>query len=261
MEIIKNGFKELFETANISSGYRLNRQKVYFNQLSHFSGMKGTKYDHQETRLLIVGRAVNGWMQLNTEDAEKFACDAIEAMQTNSFSWLVFDNGVLRNDYQKDGKYYYLNDSPFWRTNKKIWMSISDNSNFKDSEQNKWVDYIAWTNLYKVAPKDTGNPTTTMAKKQLDACKKILKSEIEKFKPTHILFVTGYEGWFEKFKDIFDIEFKNIKKNEYRGENKNSFFAEASGITSKGIKVVVACRPEFRDENLYVSDVVNSFAK
>lgn len=38
-------------------------------------------------------------------------------------------------------------------------------------------------------------------------------------------------------------------------------FAEASGVTAEGIKLVVACRPEFRDENLYVNDVIRAFAK
>ena len=138
-------------------------------------------------------------------------------------------------------------------------MGISENFDFEDSEQNRWVDYVAWTNLYKIAPLDTGNPTTTMMKKQLTACKNILKAEIELFSPTHILFITGYEWWFENFKDIFDINFGNIKKNEYRGNNKNLFFAETNALTSDGIKIVVACRPEFRDENLYVKDVINSF--
>ena len=259
MENIKKHYRMLFEEANIPQGYRLNKNTVYFDQLSHFVGMKGKKYNQQQIRLLIVGRAVNGWGQLDVSTADAFALEAVEKTKHSSFDWIVCENGALRNDYLDDGQYYWLNDSPFWRTNKKIWMSISENSDFEDSEQNRWVDHVAWTNLYKIAPLDTGNPTTTMVKKQLTACKNILKAEIELFSPTHILFITGYEWWFENFKDIFDIDFGNIKKNEYRGNNKNLFFAETNALTSNGIKIVVACRPEFRDENLYVEDVINSF--
>jgi hypothetical protein len=261
MENIKRAYSDLFVSANLPQGYRLNKTKVYFNQLSHFVGMKGKKYDQQTIKLLIVGRAVNGWGQLNTASAEDFAMEAIEKMQKDNFNWIVCDKSSLRNDCLDNGEYYWLNDSPFWRTNKRIWMSLTNNHDFQDLEQDKWVDYIAWTNLYKIAPLDTGNPTTTMSKRQLDSCKKILKAEIENFKQTHILFITGYEWWFEDFKEIFDIEFKNVKKNVYHGENKNSFFAETYGTTSEGVKIVVSCRPEFRDENLYVDDIVNSFTK
>ncbi|MBE6606449.1 MAG: hypothetical protein E7635_05385 [Ruminococcaceae bacterium] len=262
MEQLEKGYKKLYEATNIPQGYTLNKEKIQFEQLSHFIGMKGKKYDTQQIRLLFVGRAVNGWEALkNLSCADEFAVEATKKFENNFFDWVVYDKekGVLRNDYVENGEYYWLNDSPFWRTNKKIWMKLSNNLDFKDNYNDRWVDYIAWTNLYKIAPKDTGNPTTTMAKKQLNACKNILKAEIEKFKPTHILFVTGYEWWFECFADMFAIEFNNVKKNEYRGENKNSFFVEASGTTADGVKIVVSCRPELRNENLYVDDINNSF--
>lgn len=207
---------------------------------------------------MIVGRAVNGWGNIKATSAESFSENAIKRFEYDHFDWIACENGVLRNNELEDGKYYWLNDSPFWRANRKIWMGITGNLDFVDSEQDRWVDYIAWTNLYKIAPKLTGNPTTAMKKKQLEACKKILKSEIEILKPTHILFVTGYYWWFEDFKDFYDIEFSDIKQNEYRSDKKNENFAETSATTKDGIKVVVACRPEFRDETLYVEDVIKS---
>lgn len=265
MEELKKGYEKLYESANITQGYRLNKQKVYFDELSHFVGMKGKKYNEQTTKLLIVGRAVNGWGALESLlCAADFSEEAAYKFEKNSFDWVVYDSGkdALRNDYLEDDEYYWLNDSPFWRTNKKLWMELSNKSDFQDNENDRWVDYIAWTNLYKIAPKDTGNPTTTMSKKQLTACKDILKAEIEKFCPTHILFVTGYEWWFESFSDIFGIglfDKDKVKKNEYRGEKKNNFFAEANAVTPDGVKVVVSCRPEFRDENSYIEDIIKAF--
>ena len=265
MEQLKQGYENLYNSANIAQGYRFNKQKVYFDQLSHFVGMKGKQYDKQKIKLLIVGRAVNGWEALKElSSAKGFSEEAAEKFNNNTFNWVVYDSkkDTLRNDYLDNGEYYWLNDSPFWRTNKQIWKVISNNTNFKDDENDRWVDYIAWTNLYKIAPKDTGNPTTTMAKKQLAACTDILRAEIEKFNPTHILFVAGYEWWFEDFSDIFGVgtfDKNKVKKNEYRGENKNNYFVEASAVTPDGIKIVVSCRPEFRDEKLYIDDITNTF--
>lgn len=45
MKELKDGYKELYESANISSGYRLNKENVCFDNLSHFVGMKGQKYE------------------------------------------------------------------------------------------------------------------------------------------------------------------------------------------------------------------------
>ena len=258
MESIKNGYLDLFNAMTNSNGYRLNKEIMYLDQLSHFVGMKGKYYDAQKTRLLIVGRAVNGWWSLDTSSADSFVSGVTKELIQQGFDWIKCDNGLLRNDELEDGKYYWLNKSPFWRTNKEIWMNLSKNNNFIDSEDNRWVDYIAWTNLYKVAPKKTGNPTAAMSKSQLEACKSILEAEIEYFNPTHILFVTGYE-WFEKFKDRFVAPFANVTKNVYRGVNKNLSFAETSDTTSNGIKIVVACRPEYRDEDLYVQDITQAF--
>ena len=36
MENIKKAYSDLFVSANLPQGYRLNKTKVYFNQLSHF---------------------------------------------------------------------------------------------------------------------------------------------------------------------------------------------------------------------------------
>lgn len=252
---LENGYKKLFHDTNIPNGYRLNKTRFAFEQLSHFAGMKGTKYDDQKIRLLIVGRAVNGWGSLDISSPDKFAEHACNKIKNEHFNWIVSENGVLRNDFKSENGYYWLDKSSFWRVSKKIWETLTDNIDFKNSNDDKWTDYIAWTNLYKVAPADMGNPTTAMCRKQLDACKEILRAELEFFKPTHILFVTDYQWWFKDFEDVFDVNFIVNGINKYRGE-KNNIFAEAYATTNDGTKVVVACRPEMRDEEAYVEDVL-----
>ena len=96
-------YQELYNAANSESGYRLNKQKVYFHQLSHFAGMKGGYYDEQKVKLLIVGRAVNGWGNFSANTTQEFASQAISAMETKCFDWVEFDDcGALRNNKKDD---------------------------------------------------------------------------------------------------------------------------------------------------------------
>ena len=248
MRDIEKLYSDLYDAANVESGYRLNKNRCYFNELSHFVGMKGSKFDEQGVRLLIVGRAVNGWGTIAAASAECFAQQAVSQMEDH-FKWVHFDNGSLRND-DKDGNWYWLSKSPFWRVSKQIWMAISDNTVFVDQEDDRWVDHIAWTNLYKIAPKETGNPTTTMCNKQLGVCKEILLAEIAHYKPTHILLVTGYRYWFDAFEDIFTGSTQPVKLISGHAE---------TTFCHNDIKIVVACRPERKNEQQYVEDVLSAF--
>lgn len=261
MKNIKDGYKKLFSDANIAEGYRCGGKRVSFKELSHFVGMKGKDYDKQQTRILIVGRAVNGWGSIKGDNAEEFSQKAIEMMQSECFNWIVFDDGILRNDDLCEDGYYYLSKSSFWRVARAIWMELSGNIGYEDNANHKWVDNIAWTNLYKIAPIDGGNPTEKMCQRQDSACKEILLAEIEEYKPTHILFITGYRYWFEWFRDVVGVELSEVKANVLRGANKNENYVETYGVTGSGVKVVVACRPEYRNEGAYVRDIVNTFEK
>ncbi|MGN1249852.1 MAG: uracil-DNA glycosylase family protein [Candidatus Spyradocola sp.] len=247
MNELLDGYKLLYETANIPNGYRHKGKRVGFCELSHFWGMKGQYYDDQSVKLLLVGRAPNGWMQLDTSSCDAFARDAVDRTCSDHFSWIHCDQGRLHNAPDENGHFYALSGSPFWRTSQRIWEALSGNPDFQNSEQLRWLDCIAWTNLYKLAPKDGGNPTETMKKKQLSACREILRAEIAYFKPTHILFVTGYRGWFEPFQDLFDADFSPVPQN-----------VEAAAVTKNGLKIAVTCRPERRRESAYIEAVTQA---
>lgn len=255
MQSLKNSYKKLYLHTNTKEGYRLNGETVYLKDLSHFVGRKGENYDSSAVKLLLVGRAVNGWTRFSVDSAEDFAKDAVMQFKDEPIEW-VYDEmrGCLGN-----GNGYFLNKSSFWRTSKEIWKKISDNAAYTDSASDKWTDYIAWTNLYKVAPRDGGNPTMTMRNNQLEACREILAAEVRALNPTHILFVTGYEGWFDEFKDIFHAEFVSLLNNQYHENEKNSIYAEATAITGDGIKIVVARRPESHNEADYIKDICEKF--
>ena len=125
--------------------------------------------------------------------------------------------------------------------------------------EGKWMENIAWSNLCKLSPKKGGNPGKKLQEAQRDICREILQCEIDTYKPTHILFVTGYKYWFEHFADIFENVNNYSERNVSRGSDKNYVFVEATATYYNGVKVVVSCRPERRPKEQFVDAVVSAF--
>ena len=61
---------------------------------------------------------------------------------------------------------------PFWRYAGLISQAVLD------IQDNGWSKQIAWTNLYKIAPAEEGNPSDALCQRQLLACQQILKKEL-----------------------------------------------------------------------------------
>ena len=143
-------------------------------QLVPFVAAKGRNYSAQSIRLLLIGRAVNGWTSFEAEaadDARSFGEKAIQDYRKDIFEdWLELKNGVLWSKHSSD---YSLNKSAFWRTTRAIWGELSG-----QSPEGRWVDNIAWSNLYKVSPKVSGNPSNKICALQADLCHELLKAEI-----------------------------------------------------------------------------------
>ena len=173
---------------------------------AHFVAMRGSKYIDCKTKLFIVGRAANGWSQLAHESAEEFGRAAeAEFQEKQGFQWIDEENKrFIAKPKDSDKSRYFLSKSPFWRTIEQICRKM----NILKSEDARFFDYIAWSNLYKISPNNEGNPDNCMCKKQLEVCRKILKREIEEYDPTHILLITDYDRWFANegynFSELFE---------------------------------------------------------
>lgn len=229
---------------------------VDLHGLSHFVSMKGKLYDEQKCRLFIIGRAVNGWGSFAFDDSEEFGSKAEREFAKEGFQWVVLDKNSLHNTppLGSNDRVYYLSKSSFWRTSRQIFEYLSGN------KSPNWVDYIAWSNIYKISPPDTGNPSTRMCKLQIEICREILIKEIETYCPTHILFVTGWNWWFEDEQYGVSKLFSNCKffGNNRRG---NSVFVEGTAAYNARIPVVIACRPEQRNEKEYVREIISVFER
>ena len=53
-----------------------------------------------------------------------------------------------------------------------------------EAEKKNWSSYLVWSDLYKVASPEGGNPSTKLCNAQLDKCGRLLlKEEIAYYKP------------------------------------------------------------------------------
>ena len=240
---MKELYKKLFEAC---------KDEADFKKSAHFVSVKGKNYENNDVRFMSIGRAPNGWRSLPTDSAESFGQNAQQCFEsTQGFSWIKSFYGVLYNE----SKDYCVSGAPYWSYSRAIWEGLFDG----DTSELVWQENIVWSNLYKISPNDGDpNPGEESRMLQLETCKSILKKELDEYKPTHILIFTGFDVWFDSFKDVFqnvvDLGVRNISK----GPSKNDVFVEGTA-TYGDAKVVVACRPEYRNAEQYVEQVLREF--
>ena len=215
--------------------------------LSHFTAMAGTLYRSQETRLMVIGRATNGWKQLDTSSAAAFSREAEAAFGSPGFSWVSGDGGDLRSARDV---LYRLSRSPFWRVARRLLAALGEDAS------GRWVERIAWSNLYKIAPLGGGNPSNALCRAQIGPYRAILAEEIRRFEPTHIFMPVGW-NWFESDgRYDFSRLFGGVRRSGGRYAEGSAYFALPDG---RAVQAVIACRPERRPEEEYVREIAELF--
>ena len=251
MEIksIKDLYAELFITCSNDSNFMKN---------SHFVAMRGEHYINSDKKVMIIGRAPNGWKRLDTSSKDGFSNDA-----ANEFDdikrwgkWIkCYGNKQYAIDETTGEELqprYCVSGKPFWSYSKAIYFGLTN-----QKVEGLWQHNIAWSNLYKVSPSSGYNPDVDNQKMQLQPCIAILKKELEELDPDYVLFMTGYD-WFEPFKQIFESINDKGERNCCRGADKNEHFVECTARFGKS-KIVVACRPEHRIKDKYVGVILRAF--
>ena len=245
--------------------------------LTSFTTVKGNKYDQNRIKFMLVGRAVNGWGEKRFYgellSRDEFVSSSIDNLNTEEgtvssqgndrFEWIgeAEEYGAApKNRYRKriDQSETSIKETPYslsraiWSYPKEVWCELTG-YNTNNAWKDRWYENIVWSNLYKVAPTFGGNPDARLKKAQFKACCDLLVEEIEKFKPTHILFATGYDEWF----DEFDKELGNPCKLVENYKDKDQM-VEATGEFF-GAKFVVSKRPEMKGKDRYVQAVIAGF--
>lgn len=246
---MKNLYSKLFEYYKEFEG---KRGVTALEDAAVFVPIRGRLYGgdilsgtEEKIRLMIVGRAPNGWKkEVTVDSAEDFGKSAKKTFyDINRFGWV--------KDAEVSG--YLLSRSAFWRVSKQIWERLTGRID------PNWIDYIAWSNLYKISNNE-GNPSTTMCRAQFECCKELLEKEILLYEPTHIVFVTDYPVWFADInskgkvcsfddKDVFDLNYNSNGIVEAYGTLK----------ADSKTKVVVTKRPESLNNTAFVDEVMKYF--
>lgn len=74
-----------------------------------------------------------------------------------------------------------------------------------------WSKSIAWSNLYKVAPRDRGlDPALRAA--QFEACRNLLAAELRILRPARVVVLSG-SGWFEGFMPLDKQQFEALESD------------------------------------------------
>ena len=237
---------EPFTNGNSDFSIRKEFNNTDYNAMTCVPSFVGEKYGSENIKLMIVGRAVNGWSTNWGTSAKEIAKQALAI----NFSMDSIDKCPLQNEHSMDE--YNFNRCSFLNLGKKVAQTLGLKS--QDISAN-----LIWSNLYKVAPAISGNPNGKVQKLQRQSAIKILKKEIELFSPTHILFVTDID-WLEatwrnnaseqSFAKAFDIR-KDFRINEGK-------YVKAFGMYEK-IPYVVCVRPETRPIEEMLKDVMHAF--
>ena len=236
--------RELF-ASKILSVVGEHAKELGSTELTGFLAMKGHAYDGG---LMVIGRSVNGWRVTITPDklrssdeVNRFARAVQESVNGKDgkcpMLWVTELWGA-REDY--DTKH-----SAFWRCIRKVVQEL-DIANVEDAN---WPSHLVWSNLYKLSPAEGGNPGSRLREIQFPGCIELLKLEIQIYRPSRVLFLTGID-WAEPFlKKVFEMaQFQDIK----------STYVERVG-DAHGTRFVIAVHPQGKEEKKWVEEVVKAF--
>ncbi|MBM4356047.1 MAG: hypothetical protein FJ109_20035 [Deltaproteobacteria bacterium] len=183
--------------------------------------------------IMVVGRATNGWdggwslpEALAAPDAIVRRAKALSEQQKLSWVGSWWNRQCPCGEGQCAHVRYHIRRSAFWQVARELVLQVHSGA------QDNWFEYLAWSNLYKIAPASTGNPTGREIELQKSAAVDLLSMELEALRPRLALFMVGM-SWFEPFADKLLVE-----PVEQRG------VVEAACSHPCGTRIVVTCRPE-----------------
>jgi len=208
----------------------------------------GEQYSTQDTKVMIVGRAVNGWQ-------EDFGdCSTLEATVDS----VITQNNCLnkfasKSTEDENGNIYYYAKSPFLRMMRQLV------GKFTGYEKN-WQQRLVWSNLYKISPRDGGNPSWLMIRDDIPLYAELIKSEILQNKPNVVVFVTDI-NFFDPYPEKqFDISFRKLLDESYIPEsNFNYLCAAGTFVCDSKIKMIVCKRPERRPIAKIIDEIYSAY--
>ena len=206
-----------------------------FKDICTFAIQWGKEFPKEDNKgVLFVGKAVNGWIT-NDQNAENlFAIDNSERIfnRKDQIEWV--------NDLSGNTKGYNTKKSAFWRVIKNISYDLyADN----------WYKKIAWSNIYKIAPWNGGNPGSKMQRQQRLYCLEILKSEINILKPEYVIMLTSGWEWFFIQELKKQNELKEVSKVKWSGYETTMFLKD-------NVKYIISHHPQGKKEQEHSKAII-----
>jgi hypothetical protein len=168
--------------------------------LAVFWPMTGASYQGD---LLVVGRAVNGWID-KVSVAELVDATRARAWAETARYTAEDDEGdpmgwVARIWDRQPG--YRTSRSALWRVTRAVHASLDPAS----VDDPRWSTRIAWSNLAKLAPWNGGNPGGALLALQREIGPALLAREVDELAPKRIVVFTG-RWWFEPFATALSLD-------------------------------------------------------
>ena len=94
-----------------------------FSRCAHFVALRGKAYDSGDIRLMLIGRAPNGWGSLDSSTGYAFARAAeAQSRDTGRFDeWVDYRDGVMYSGRDSD---YCIEKKPFWTYAQEAWRTL-----------------------------------------------------------------------------------------------------------------------------------------
>ncbi len=219
--------------------------------LTGILSVRGARFNQE---LMVVGRAVNGW---DNEILPKQLSDPKRAYQyskeilTSCINESTCPLQWVRDYWERQSdKRYCTGRSAFWRVIKRVSLELPVSN---DGEAN-WSSYLAWSNLYKIAPKGGGNPDNKLCQIQFAGCKELIQLETLLLSPKRIVYLTGFD-WAETFIPSEPINIERPGDMEYVCAKGHFLIDKAAAPT----RFVVAMHPQGKSEDKWVEEVMRCF--
>jgi hypothetical protein len=213
-------------------------------QFALFWPVIGRDYLKEDIKLLIIGRATNGWGEKDDNiwfNQKAMDETEIETIIQGSFNYIQTEKNDCPFDWIKDPK-YKMTRSAFWRVVKEVIMS------FYNKSENDCYYPIAWSEMCKIAPAEGKNPNARETDIQWNKCMELISLEIKMLKPKNVLFMTGWE-WAKYY-----FEKEHIKTTY---KSRKPAGVEATG-DAFGANIIVAPHPERKKQDPIVKAIKES---
>lgn len=169
-------------------------ERIEPHDLAMFWPMVGHAYGGG---LMVVGRAVNGW--IDRIDALALADPAVRASAVAAARATSEESGGcplrwVTDQWGRPSGEYSTARSAFWRIIRDTLAAVDPSSRTDPL----WSSRLTWTNLAKLAPWSGGNPGGELFDLQRAIGPELLAAEIAALRPRRVLVLTG-AWWFEPF--------------------------------------------------------------